>query len=254
METKAMTDNPTRLPQPQLLISIRSAEEAEIALQGGADIIDVKEPAKGVLGAAPMQVTRDIVQRVGGKRPVSATVGDIPLAQALAASEATAATSVDYVKIGAFPGGDPASGLMALKPLADKGVQLILVMFADMEPDLRLVNMAAKAGFKGVMFDTARKGQGNLRSILSEGQLRAFVSAAREAGLIAGLAGSLRLGDISVLMALQPDVLGFRGAACTGSSREGALELFAVSALRDAIVSAAAFVNAGRETQEMLSN
>jgi dihydroneopterin aldolase len=226
------------------LISVRSADEAEIALAGGAGIIDIKEPARGVLGAAPMQVMRDIVQRIGGRRPVSATVGDIPLSQAPVASEATAATGVDYVKIGAFPGGDPATGLMALKSLADKGVQLILVMFADMEPDLRLVRMAAKAGFKGVMFDTARKGQGNLRSILSEGQLRAFVSAARESGLLAGLAGALALDDIPALMALQPDVLGFRGAACTGSVREGALESLAVAALRDAIVNAATFLDA----------
>ncbi|MEJ2116544.1 MAG: (5-formylfuran-3-yl)methyl phosphate synthase, partial [Alphaproteobacteria bacterium] len=134
-----MTDIHARLPKPQLLISVRSAEEAEIAFAGGADIIDIKEPARGILGAAPLEVIRAIVERVGGKRPVSATVGDIPLGQALAASEATAATGVNYVKIGAFPGGDPATGLMALKSLADKGVQLILVMFADMEPELRLV-------------------------------------------------------------------------------------------------------------------
>jgi uncharacterized protein (UPF0264 family) len=239
-----MTDIQARLPQPQLLISVRSADEAEVALAGGAGIIDIKEPAKGVLGAAPLEVIRAIVERIGGKRPVSATVGDIPLAHALAASEATAATGVDYVKIGAFPGGDPASGLMTLKPLADKGVQLILVLFADMEPDLRLVRLAAKAGFKGVMFDTARKGQGNLRSILSDEQLRAFVSAAKGMDVMAGLAGSLRLSDIPALMALQPDVLGFRGAACADSSREGALELLAVAALRDAIINAAPFVEA----------
>lgn len=253
-----MTDIHARLPQTQLLISVRSADEAEVALMGGADIIDVKEPVRGILGAAPMQVTRDIVKRIGGKRPVSATVGDIPLDQALAASEATAATGVDYVKIGAFPGGDLASGLMAHKSLADKGVQLILVMFADLEPNLRLVRVAAEAGFKGVMFDTARKlsgflrsvareDRGNLRNILSDRQLRTFVSAAHEAGVMAGLAGSLDNDDIPELMALQPDVLGFRGAACKGGAREGALELSAVAALRNEIANAARFVDAEHE-------
>ena len=34
----------------ELLVSVRSALEAEAALQGGADIIDVKEPMNGPLG------------------------------------------------------------------------------------------------------------------------------------------------------------------------------------------------------------
>ncbi|MEJ2116853.1 MAG: (5-formylfuran-3-yl)methyl phosphate synthase [Alphaproteobacteria bacterium] len=222
-------------PLPQLLISVRSASEAEIALAGGADIIDVKEPASGILGAAPLEITHNIVKTISGKRPVSATIGDIPLSQSLPASEATAATGVDYVKIGAFPGGDPTAGLMALKSLADKGVQLILVIFADMEPDLRLIGMAANAGFKGVMFDTARKKFGTLRDSMSNEQLSTFLRQAKEAGLMAGLAGSLTLSDIPPLTALQPDVLGFRGAACVKAAREGELTKSAVTTLQNAI-------------------
>jgi uncharacterized protein (UPF0264 family) len=94
------------------------------------------------------------------------------------------------------------------------------------------------------MFDTARKGRSNLRSILSDGQLQTFVNAAREAGVMAGLAGSLTPGDIPALKALQPDVLGFRGAACKGGAREGSLKLAAVAALRDEIVNTATFVDA----------
>ena len=36
----------------KLLVSVRSADEAEVALEGGADIIDVKEPLHGSLGWA----------------------------------------------------------------------------------------------------------------------------------------------------------------------------------------------------------
>ena len=36
----------------RLLVSVRSAAEAEIALHGGADLIDVKEPTRGSLGRA----------------------------------------------------------------------------------------------------------------------------------------------------------------------------------------------------------
>ena len=37
---------------PGLLVSVRSAAEALAALAGGADVIDVKEPNQGSLGAA----------------------------------------------------------------------------------------------------------------------------------------------------------------------------------------------------------
>ena len=35
----------------KLLVSVVSAEEARLALAGGADIIDVKDPSEGALGA-----------------------------------------------------------------------------------------------------------------------------------------------------------------------------------------------------------
>ena len=34
----------------RLLVSVRSADEAEAAIAGGADVIDVKEPSHGPLG------------------------------------------------------------------------------------------------------------------------------------------------------------------------------------------------------------
>ncbi|MBY0228781.1 MAG: (5-formylfuran-3-yl)methyl phosphate synthase, partial [Gemmataceae bacterium] len=35
---------------PGLIVSVRSADEARIALENGADLIDVKEPSRGALG------------------------------------------------------------------------------------------------------------------------------------------------------------------------------------------------------------
>ena len=44
----------------QLLISVTNALEAQAVLQGGADIIDIKNPAEGALGAANVAALRDI--------------------------------------------------------------------------------------------------------------------------------------------------------------------------------------------------
>ena len=136
------------------------------------------------------------------------------------------------MKIGAFPGGGACVSLAPFAPLAARGVRLILVMFADLAPDFTSIGQAAAAGFTGVMLDTAGKGQGGLRTHLSAAETGRFIGLARRAGLMAGLAGSLKAGDIAPLAALEPDVLGFRGAACAGGAREGTLGAAALGTLR----------------------
>ncbi|HKB38458.1 MAG TPA: (5-formylfuran-3-yl)methyl phosphate synthase, partial [Gemmataceae bacterium] len=62
---------------PQLLVSVRSAREAEAALAGGADVIDVKEPRRGPLGRADNAVLRAVLVAIAGRRPVSAALGEL---------------------------------------------------------------------------------------------------------------------------------------------------------------------------------
>src|SRR5262249_22620047 len=45
---------------PSLLVSVRSKLEALRAIDGGAQIIDIKEPSKGSLGMANINVINDI--------------------------------------------------------------------------------------------------------------------------------------------------------------------------------------------------
>lgn len=49
---------------PRLLVSVRSAEEALAAIEGGADILDVKEPIHGSLGMANIEVIAAIARQV----------------------------------------------------------------------------------------------------------------------------------------------------------------------------------------------
>src|SRR3954452_14348343 len=62
---------------PGLLVSVRSAAEALSALAGGADVIDVKEPDRGSLGAADEETISAIVRAVDGRAPVSAALGEL---------------------------------------------------------------------------------------------------------------------------------------------------------------------------------
>lgn len=226
----------------RLLASVRDAREAGIALDGGADLIDLKEPACGALGALPLALVREIVAAIDGARPVSATIGDLPMKAALLAHAVRemSATGVDFVKIGFFPG-EMHPCIRALAPLA-RETALIAVLFADCDPDLALLGELAAAGFRGAMLDTTDKRGGGLRSRMDDGQLRGFVAAARSRGLLVGLAGSLGAEDIPPLLALAPDYLGFRGALCGSSGRSGALEAAAFRGIR------LQFANSGAES------
>ena len=207
------------------LASVTTALEAEIALDHGAEIIDAKDPARGALGALPLERIRAIVDAVKGRAPVSATIGDLPsdAAMMVAAAHAVAATGVDFVKAGFFDGAAHGDAIVALGA-ADLGrARLIAVLMADLKPDFELITAMAKAGFAGVMLDTANKADGGLLDAMPARRIAEFVQFARAHHLMAGLAGSLRAADIAPLKKFSPDVLGFRGALCS-SGRTGALD------------------------------
>jgi uncharacterized protein (UPF0264 family) len=229
-----------------MLASVRSAAEAAIAVAGSVDIIDAKEPSGGALGCVEPATLRAIVREVGGRCPVSATIGDLELAPdgVLAAVEATARNGADIVKIGVFPGALTPTWA-ALRPLTRRGLRLVAVMFADRAPDLWGVpTLCAEAGFYGVMLDTADKASGPLTAHLDRPALAGFVSLARSLGLVSGLAGSLRLGDIPGLASLGADYLGFR-SALTVAGRAGALDTAALRAVRQALDKSKAAAAAG---------
>lgn len=209
----------------RLLASVRSAAEARVAVAGGADLIDAKEPFNGALGALDPNTIREIVAAVGGVRPVSATVGDLPLDPRviLSALDRFVGTGADLLKVGLFAGPERTACLPPLEPIARRQ-PLVAVLFADQEPDLALIPRIAGAGFVGVMMDTANKTRGPLTLLASRSLLSEFVAAARHHGLLAGLAGSLREDDVAALLPLGPDYLGFRGALCTDNDRLGQID------------------------------
>lgn len=219
-----------------LLASVTGPEEAEIALAHGADIIDLKDASKGALGALDPAIVRATVRLVGGRRPVSAVTGDLPMQPDVLAAAVgrMAETGVDYVKVGLFPGPAREACVRALAASA-RSVKIVGVLFADGEPDTALLPRMADAGFAGAMLDTARKRGGRLLDHLDVAALRAFVDACREHGLLTGLAGSLEAPDIPRLLLLAPDYLGFRGALCVGHDRTARVDPQAVRLVRELI-------------------
>ncbi len=59
----------------RLLVSVRDPDEAQIAAQSGVDLIDVKEPIRGSLGAADAATLAAIAQCVAGRAPLERRAG-----------------------------------------------------------------------------------------------------------------------------------------------------------------------------------
>jgi dihydroneopterin aldolase len=219
----------------RLLASVADPQEALMALDSGVDLIDCKDPSRGALGELESSLVRNVVETVRRRRPVSATLGDLPTAtQALEpAIRRVAATGVDYVKLGLFDTGRIAHTLADLSYLARRH-RLVAVLFADRAPRLEVIGELAAADFSGVMLDTAEKGSGDLLDHIATERLAEFVSRAWRHRLLCGLAGNLRLDRIPELLRLGPDYLGFRGALCA-QGRESGLSRRRLAQVREAM-------------------
>ncbi len=222
----------------KMLASVTSVSEAIMALEGGADIIDLKDPSRGALGALEPAIARDVVGAIGTMGITSATVGDFPAmvpAEVVASAHRTAELGVSYVKVGFWGTSKDAACANALSPLC-AATRMVAVLFADLPYyDPKLVDTLYQTGFTGVMLDTAKKDGAPLRLLKSEIELALFVRRVQGLGMLVGLAGKLRLSDVAPLLTLEPDYLGFRGALCTAGARTSQLDPQALATIRYAV-------------------
>ncbi|HLE75503.1 MAG TPA: (5-formylfuran-3-yl)methyl phosphate synthase [Candidatus Bathyarchaeia archaeon] len=216
----------------KLLISSTDEKEAVEAIAGGADIIDVKNPKEGALGANFPWVIKRIREITPKNIEVSCTLGDVPnLPGAISlAALGAATTGVDYVKAGlcGLKTREEAVCLMQNVTRAAKdwnsSIKVVATGYADAKRmgsvnPMLIPNIAHKAEADIAMIDTAVKDGKNLFAFLTINQLRRFVDTAHDYGLKAALAGSLRKEDLPAVYALGADVAGLRGAACTRGDR-----------------------------------
>lgn len=233
----------------KLMISVRDEQEAAAALAGGADIIDVKNPAEGSLGAGRPETIAAIVRAVQTVTPVSASIGDVPnLPGTVALAGLGAATcGVRLVKVGllgARTGAEAANLLDAVSSalrMTNGTVGLVACAYADaalvgsLDP-LELPDAAAPF-VEGCLIDTAIKDGRTLFQCLSEETIIRFIQQCHDRGLFCALAGSLQQADLSKALALGAEIVGVRTAACEGGQRNGSISATLVGRLRASLAS-----------------
>jgi uncharacterized protein (UPF0264 family) len=232
----------------RLLVSVRSAAEVAAAVQGGADIVDAKEPSRGSLGAVSPDVLRDIVRVLPPRVPLSIALGDPGEAGEAARATGTALHAVGrragrvYLKLGLARAGESCSDVLrsAVGAAADvrTGAQVVLTVYADQARGVSAresaLSLAVDAGAHGVLLDTLGKDGRTLFDHVSFESLRAWSELCRRRRLLVALAGSLDAAGIERAAAIAPDVVGVRGAACAGG-RGGTVDAERVRRLRDAL-------------------
>ena len=224
----------------QLLVSVRTAEEGETAVDAGADIVDIKEPARGSLGRADAEVIQAVAESVSARCCISAALGEL-----VDEPETVPTLPVDFVKVGLAGCGRNRQWPERLARFAhrlaqDKGPHLVIVAYGDWHragapPPSEVWRTACRLGLPGMLFDTWRKDGLNLLEWMSIARLQQWVVRCRDAGRFLAVAGSLTVEVIRQLIRLQPDILAVRGAACRHGSRRGPIDADAVRQLADLV-------------------
>lgn len=254
-----MTKNTAQVVVPQLLVSVRNAAEARVALVGGCDILDVKEPLRGPLGMADPQEIAEVLQVAcagTAEVPVSAALGDA-LDWEEEAEVPGLPAGLSYVKLGtaglaersgwesvwrqvAERWGNSINDCRLKPPEFQKATagksnrpDWILVAYADWNaakapsPE-EVMRAAVNFGCCGLLIDTWQKQDRGLLHWLNQQELSHLGNQARAAGLTFALAGRLREEDLPQLHPVGANVLGIRGAACRGNVREASLDAEAI--------------------------
>jgi (5-formylfuran-3-yl)methyl phosphate synthase len=226
----------------QLLVSVRSGPEARRALEGGASIIDIKEPSNGPLGKATADVWQEVCDEVGTEAPISVALGEITEWNGFSSLNLRREfeSRVFYRKLGLA--GAPAdwrticSGLWR-STAAEFEPGWIAVVYADWrnarapDPDSVLKTALGSAMVAGVLVDTWSKGQ---HAVLGPEWIN-LARRIRAAGKLLALAGGLTLESIPSLARFAPHIVAVRGAACSGGDRRASIDRGRVAELAGAV-------------------
>jgi uncharacterized protein (UPF0264 family) len=225
-----------------LLVSVRSADEVEAALAGGADLIDVKEPARGPLGPAEAEVVAAVVQKVRGKVPVSAALGEWS-ANAITDAHWHLELKLDYVKWG-LAGYAPHPGwgedLLDTRRQLPLGMEMVAVAYADWEraksvPPGELARFAKRFRFKAFLLDTWGKDGKTLLDFTTAAEVADLIDGLRRLSITVAVGGSLRPEHVKQLKGVRPDYFAVRTSACAAGKRDGVIDAARVKKWKEAI-------------------
>jgi uncharacterized protein (UPF0264 family) len=231
------------------LVSVRSATEALAALAGGADVIDVKEPNQGSLGAADDATISAVVQAVAGRAPVSAAVGELIDLTVVSDRNGTRmlVDGISLFKLGLARCRTLDNWQTRWQHVLDRMIsdspngnaQAVAVVYADWQAvqapsPQEILDAAIQRQCSALLIDTWDKSAGTLFDHWRAGELQSFMTEVRSHDICVVLAGSLTGQGVITAARLGPDLVAVRTAACEGG-RRGTVSETKVRELKNAI-------------------
>ncbi|MBR0472733.1 MAG: (5-formylfuran-3-yl)methyl phosphate synthase [Methanosphaera sp.] len=233
----------------QLLVSAINLDEAKEATMGGADILDVKNPKEGSLGANFPWIIKEISNYANNNIIVSTTIGDVPYKPGTVSLAAlgSAVSGSNYVKVGLYGTKTYEEALEVMKAVVktikeyDSSITVVACGYADayktgsIEPEF-IPKVAKDSGSDLAMLDTYIKDGHRLTDHMTTEQLQNFVNTSHNYGLKVALAGSVNKNDVAMLKKIGCDIMGVRGCVCTqGDRNNGTINRELVQDLKDNI-------------------
>jgi (5-formylfuran-3-yl)methyl phosphate synthase len=251
--------------RPRLLVSVRNPAEFQIAVAAQTDIIDVKDPDRGPLGAP----SADLLSAISITATQQATTSHLSVALGEwwdwdpGARPATSMTTSQMISHG-VPSSDPPTVPAAFRwaklglsrtqthpdwvsrwvavrnrinQRAQGPLEWIAVVYADASaaqsaPAAEIIDAAAETGCVGVLVDTFDKTGPRLSDCRAQLQIDRLRERTAERGLLLALAGRVQDSDASWLVNSGCDIVGVRSAVCEGQQRNAPISAAAIERFR----------------------
>lgn len=231
--------------QPRLLVSVKDAQECQAAIQGGAEIVDIKDPSRGSLGRcdeAEIQKIAETARSLGSGIPLTAALGELREWKATEPPLKLPA-EIGFVKVGLSGCAEQRDWPTRWRQLRERfsgRLSWVVVVYADYEAARapspgQILEAAGETSSDAVLIDTFHKAGRSLTEIVPLKDLEALANRVHEMGLPLAVAGSLRISDLPRIKSISPEIIAVRSAACVDGNRGGPICPHRVEQIREQI-------------------
>ncbi len=215
----------------KFLISLKKIEEISNEVIEEVDILDLKNPLKGAIGAWELNNIKRVISIHKNNIAISATLGDVfGDKEFLIKLKKFDCLGLDFIKFGLLSI-DQTNLFEKLTMIESKvfKTNLVCVVFVDIKNNLNLVNNNLdyffRCGVKNILLDTFCKKNGDLLNFCKKDYLRKFISKCKKNNIQIGLAGGLTEIQVPLILKLNPDIVGFRSAICKSNKRTSSIDI-----------------------------
>ena len=232
---------------PYLLVSVRDASEAVSALNGGADVVDIKDPEQGPLGRASSERMREIATACSSQ--LKHTTLSAALGEAVEFEHGLAVRLPEEISLAKMGLSDLADNrdwrslwtdaMASVDSHRSSPLKWVAVAYADEDaanaPSWRdiLDCVLANSSICGMLFDTWSKSSGSLLDFRTSDELAEAAERLRATNRFLAVAGRLKISDLGQIGHSDFDIFAVRSAACINFDRRLSVETSRVRQLKN---------------------